>query len=375
MVKVVTNVFRVAPVGGVELHVFQTSRELARRGYDIDLLYVEPGSLESEYRSFCHSVTRVRAVDYWFPAGRRARPGQLLDVAPAAWQAVRRRPDLIYANRVFSTAWAVPAGRVSRAPVVCHLHGHTPLEPRRVAALNRHVGRFVIISQFVADLWLASGLDPDKIDVVFNGIDPSEYPPGGMGERASTRRSLGVPEDAFVITYFGRLDREKGVDVLLRAWQALGLGPSEARLLVVGSSMVDQDGGRFEEELRSLATDSVEFLGARRDVVTPLHAADIIVIPSTWDEPFGRTVIEGLSTGRVVLASRVGGIPEILAGPLEPFLFERGDAPGLAAKIRTFRHWRDEDPGLATVCTERVQQGFTLKDMVDGVEASFARVR
>ena len=139
--------------------------------------------------------------------------------------------------------------------------------------------------------------------------------------------------------------------------------------------MVDQDGGRFEEELRSLATDSVEFLGARRDVVTPLHAADIIVIPSTWDEPFGRTVIEGLSTGRVVLASRVGGIPEILAGPLEPFLFERGDAPGLAAKIRTFRHWRDEDPGLATVCTERVQQGFTLKDMVDGVEASFARVR
>jgi glycosyltransferase involved in cell wall biosynthesis len=52
----------------------------------------------------------------------------------------------------------------------------------------------------------------------------------------------------------------------------------------------------------------------RRDVITPLHAADVVVVPSTYDEPFGRAVIEGMATGRPVVTSRVGGMPEILEG-------------------------------------------------------------
>ncbi len=110
------------------------------------------------------------------------------------------------------------------------------------------------------------------------------------------------------------------------------------------------------------------------DVVVTLHAADVVVVPSTWDEPFGRTVIEGLSTGRPVLASRVGGIPEILDGPFARFLFERGDAAGLAERLRSLLHWREEEPGLGALCRSRVHQGFTLAQMVDGIEAAFRAV-
>jgi glycosyltransferase involved in cell wall biosynthesis len=373
-VKLVTNVYGTTPTGGVEMHVLQASRELARRGHEVDLLYVEPGSFEPEYRKFCRSVTRVPAVDYWYPQGRRDRPKAMLQMAPAVWAAARRRPDVIYGNRVFSNGWAVPAGRLARAPVVCHLHGHTDLSPDRMAFLNRHVDRFVIISQFVADEWLAAGLDPPKADVVFNGIDPAEYPFGGMEERTEARRILELPDDGFVVTYFGRVDREKGVHVLLEAWRRLSLDPKRSGLLVVGSSMVDHDEGAYQAELEALAADGVRFLPARRDVVVTLHAADVVVVPSTWDEPFGRTVIEGLSTGRPVVASRVGGIPEILEGPFERFLFERGDVEGLVERLRSLVRWREDEPELGTLCQSRVHQGFTLAQMVDGIEDAFRAV-
>ena len=356
------------------MHVLQASRELARRGHELDLLFVESGSLESEYRRFCRSVTQVPAVDYWYPSGRRAQPKAMLDMVPAVWAAVRRRPDVLYGNRVFSNGWAIPAGRLTSAPVICHLHGHTDLSPGRVAFLNRHVARFIIISQFVADQWLASGLDPAKVEVVFNGIDPAEYPVGGMEERERARRALKLPDDGFVVTYFGRVDREKGVHVLLEAWRRLGPDAGKAGLLVVGSSMVDHDGGTYQAELEALAGDEVRFLPARRDVVETLHAADVVVVPSTWDEPFGRTVIEGLSTGRPVLASRVGGIPEILAGPLDRFLFERGDDVGLADRLHALMHWREQEPELGSLCRARVNEGFTLAQMVDGIEGAFRAV-
>lgn len=372
--EVVTNVPLTSPTGGLEMHVFQVSRELARRGHGVHLLYTEAGSLLPEYDAFCRSVTQVTTVDYWYPTGRRALPGQVVRMVPAIWAAARRRPDILYGNRVMSNGWTVPAGKLTRAPVVCHEHGFLELSSRRIDFINRHVDRFIMISQFVADPWLAGGLDPDKVTVIHNGIDPAEYPFGGLEERNAARRSLGIPEDPLVVTFLGRLDRVKGVEVLLRAWQLLGWGPDQARLVILGSSVTDHDSGVHLAELHELAGDGVHFLPAQRDVTLPLHAADVVVVPSLWDEPFGRVVIEALSTGRPVLASRVGGIPEILTGPLERFLFERGDVAGLAERLAAVAEWRDDEPELAEVCASRVREGFTLEQMVDGVEAVFRTV-
>jgi len=249
------------------------------------------------------------------------------------------------------------------------------MSPARIAHLNRHVGRFVVISQFVADQWLASGLDPEKVGVVRNGIDPAAYPVGGLAERSAARRELALPEDAYVVAYVGRLDREKGVDVALSAWRLLDLSPEAARLLVVGSPTVKDDADAYRAELEALAGPGVTFLPGRADVVGPLHAADVVVVPSRWDEPFGRAVIEALSTGRPVLAPRVGGIPEILEGPMTRFLFEREDTEALAGHLSALRGWREREPELAETSRSWVEQRFTLATMVDGLEAAFAAVR
>ena len=120
-----------------------------------------PGSLVPDYRRFCQSVTKVPEVDYWYPTGRRGRPRQLAKVVPAAAVAIGHRPDLIYGNRMMSTGWAIPAGKVVGAPIVCHEHGHDGhLSQRRIDRFRRHVDRFVVVSQFVADQWLAIGTRP-----------------------------------------------------------------------------------------------------------------------------------------------------------------------------------------------------------------------
>ena len=104
-------------------------------------------------------------------------------------------------------------------------------------------------------------------------------------------------------------------------------------------------------------------------MLTPLHAADVVVVPSLWEEPFGRVVIEAMVTGRPVLASRSGGIPEILTGRFAGHLFEKGDATELAALLRGLIGWRDREPGLAVRCAAHVEEHFQLSDRVDGVEA------
>ena len=109
-------------------------------------------------------------------------------------------------------------------------------------------------------------------------------------------------------------------------------------------------------------------------MVTPLHASDVVVVPSVWQEAFGRTVIEALATGRPVVASRVGGIPEILSGTLGRFLFERDDADGLAEQLLGLLHWRVKEPALAELCRSRVLEQFTLERTVDGIESAFRSV-
>ena len=105
-------------------------------------------------------------------------------------------------------------------------------------------------------------------------------------------------------------------------------------------------------------------------MITPLHAADVAVVPSLF-EPFGRSVIEGLATGRPVVASRVGGIPEILTGRLAPLLFDSGDAQDLAKRLASLVGWQNATPELGLECRKHIESAFTLRRTVDQLEAAF----
>ncbi len=372
--KIVTNLHRAQSDGGVERSVFQATRELVGRGHRVNLIYAQGGDLVPGFKEMCASVHRLRYTDYTFPENRARALMEHVRLLPAAAWAARCRPDVYYMNRTFAAEWALQAAKLSPAPVVCHWRGTQTPGPRYVASLCSKVSRFVANSAFTRDVWLAAGFDPEKADVIYAGLDPAEYPQGGGAERHAARIELGIRQDVFVAVFVGRLDSEKGVEVLLEAWRQLHLTPDEGQLLLVGEPVLHSDGRGYLDELKALApAGTVRFLGARRDVVTPLHAADVAVVPSTWDEPFGRTTIEALSTGRPVVASRVGGIPEVLSGPFERFLFERGDSAALAALLFGLRGWQESEPDLGERCANHIRENFSIDNMVDAMEAAIER--
>jgi glycosyltransferase involved in cell wall biosynthesis len=191
-----------------------------------------------------------------------------------------------------------------------------------------------------------------------------------MEERARARDVLGLPQEGFIALYFGRLDPEKGIDVLLEGWRRLGLGGDD-RLLLVGSPSTHlHDGDSYVEGLQAKAPPGCIWLPAQADVVVPLHAADVVVLPTICDEGFPRVVVEALATGRPALASRIGGIPELLTGEFERFLMEPGDAGMIASALGSLVGWQQREPELAGRCSAYIRDHFSLDRLVEGVERS-----
>ena len=359
------GVHSMAPAGGTELNVFQVSRRLAQRGHVIDLVSPRDGSLADGYRTFCRSVSRRPVFDF----ARATAARDLVRMAPAVLTAAGKKADVIYPNRFAEIVWAAAAGRLSRAPVVCHLHEIRHARPGSFP--NTHVRRFIAVSDFLRQQWVEVGLNPDLIDVVHNGVSSDDYPAGGAAERAEARARLGLPQEGFIALYYGRLDPEKGIDVLLEAWRKLDIGSGEGTLLVVGSPSAHlENGAQIQSALRADAPPGCVWRPAQSDVVMLLHAADVVVVPSLWDEPCARVIVEALATGRPALVTRTGGSPEMLTGEFERFLVEPGDAAGLAAALEQLVDWQKHDPTLGERCTAHVRDHFSLELLVDGVERS-----
>lgn len=360
--RVLMNVQDLGPLGGIEQHVFHTARRLADRGHRVDLLYGRDAGFAGEARSFCASTRQVPA----FQAKVRHPLRGARQVWPATAAGVRSRPDVVYVNRFSELAWAAPIAAATRAPVVCHLHCFSEHKATRIRSATVH--RFIAVSEALRGQWVEAGIPGERIAVVPNGVDLDAFPLGDDAGQHRARTALGLPAAGFVVLYCGRIHAEKGVDVLLEAWRALGLAPDEGRLLLVGAS---EDPGRadeYERRLRQASPPGCEWLPATREVSRVMQAADVVALPSR-SESFGRVIVEAMATGRPVIASRVGGVPEVLDRGFERFLVTPGSAGELAAALGRMRQWRASEPDLGPACSAHVRDRFTLAGTTDQVEA------
>ncbi|MFE3375043.1 glycosyltransferase [Streptomyces anulatus] len=164
--------------------------------------------------------------------------------------------------------------------------------------------------------------------VIHNGIDLDRFRPGGSGDRAEARASLplleGVGQDAPLVVCVGRLTRQKGQDVLLRAWRRMP--DAGARLVLVGDGP-DRDG------LEEAAPPGVLFTGSCEDVRPWIRAADVLVLPSRW-EGMALAPLEAMACGRPVVMTDVNGARESLPpGHEDHCLVPPEDPAALAAAL------------------------------------------
>ena len=364
--RILVNSAVLAPVGGVEQSTLQVATELQARGHSISTLYQTTGSNAEAWEAVADNLIQVPS----FACTKSNVVRDLTRLPPAVRAASSVKPDIVYLNRAEQIVWGVLAARAARVPLVVHLRTHLPFPGVRIA--GRVPAHYIAVSNYVRNHWIDSGVPADKITVVHNGIEPSAYPYGDLGGRARARAELGLPTDGHVVLYYGRISPDKGVDSLIQAWEQTNPDPERDRLVIVGDAG-SADEAAYSQGLRDRGTVACSWLPMRPDVVPALHAADVVVLPAQWQEAFGRVVIEGMSSGRPVLGTTVGGIPEILTGEFARNLFAPGDVGQLANRLGELRDWRDTDRGLGLRARRHVEQNFSLTQTVDGIEEILVR--
>ena len=258
-----------------------------------------------------------RAVARWF--------------GPAAEAVARRPPSIVFAHNAPVLPWLL---RDTEHRVVLYAHNdllgtYTTAETARMLD---GVAAIVCVSDSLATQLTRSlpGRLVERLHVVRNGVDCDVFAPPATESRP---RSAGA---ALRILFVGRMVRDKGVDVLVRA--AAMIDRDDVEFVLVGSEGFDRnaDPSPYERELRRLAAGvrariAFEPFVDRASVSELLRTADVSVVPSRWADPCPLTVGEGLATGLPVVASRVGGIPEVMgaSGRLVP----PDDPAALAAAI------------------------------------------
>jgi glycosyltransferase involved in cell wall biosynthesis len=196
--------------------------------------------------------------------------------------------------------------------------------------LLRFADRVVAVSDELASRLRQRGIPPDRLLTIHNAVDLDEGLSGC--ERGAFRRSLGIPPNAPLIAVIGRLSLEKGQGLFLESFQRLSSARPDAHAVLVGEGI---DLRSLKERVGKLGLEkSVHFTGYQRRVAPIYKDSDLIAIPSIRREGIPNVLLEAMSAGCPIVASRIGGIPEIVRHEQEAFLVPPGDPVALADAMR-----------------------------------------
>lgn len=323
------------------------------------------------------SVRRVRRKGGALQA-LRSLPGLLKLTGTVARRA--RRYDLLYANSQKAFIVAALAGRWTRRPVVWHLRdlltaAHFSGAHRRVVVglANRWTVRVLANSEATATAFVAAGGRADIVRVVHNGIAPDRFVAVDCAEVEALRDRLGL-RGVPVVGVFSRLAAWKGQHVLLEA--VAGLPGVHA--LLVGTALFDE--GAYAASLHRRAerpdlAGRIHFLGFREDIPALMHLVDIVAHTSTAPEPFGRVVVEGMLAGRPVVATRAGGVLEIIDDGQTGLLVAPGDAEALARALDALLSSPENARWMAAAGQAAAQDRFSLSRMLAEIEHALREVK
>lgn len=355
--------------GGQERSLLDVTRMLSDRGHHITLIHTHPGNLLPQYSLFCDQILTVRTLNLiknW-----RSSLWLIQDLFKISRQirvATAQSDSLIYINQPYDVPFAALLSLIKQLPIVCHLRLPAPKKLGLQCALGlRRVNQFISVSQANCEGWRTRFNVP--ITVVHNGMVPDRF--DRTCDENELRQRWGIAPGDRVICYVGRLDHMKGLGTLLQAFAQMLKSNPQSQLLIAGKPLQSHEsyGTELEQLSQTLGiSDRVKFLGHVDTPIEIFHMSDLAILPSQWAEPFGRSIIESMMSGTPVIASRVGGIAEILSDEFSSGLFTARDIEDLTQTIESHLHWRSNDPGLGDRVKAYAQRRFNLADKLDEIE-------
>jgi len=365
--------------GGQELNLLTICRGLRSRGHHITLLYLKPGDLLEEYQSICDRTLQISA--YGFDWRNLKSTMRFLPSLIKIGQLSIEPNSIIFCNDYHFSLFASILSFFRQLPYVCYLQ-LPPLQLNRQRKFGlRNVDRFISVSHQTKRDWIEFGMESDRTRVVYNGVDLDKFKPAE--NLAQVRQQWNVTDNTKVISYIGRIDREKGLETLIKAIAILIKNGRRIKTLIAGKPVThysfsrgrecEDEGMNYMRSLIQLAETSgvsnqVEFVGYLANPISLYQASDVNVLPSIWNEPCSLGLFESLACGVPKVASRIGGNPEILREEFANYLFEPGNEQDLADCLDRVLDWREKDPTLGIRCRQYISDYFSYEKLIDGIE-------
>jgi glycosyltransferase involved in cell wall biosynthesis len=350
-------------------HIGGTERQVANLALGID-----PSRFDLHLACLHHSgellaeLETLRVPRSEFRIGRLYSPKTFWQGIRLAQYVRRNLIQIVHSYGFYPNVFAVPVARLAGASIVVASIRDTgdlltPLQRRVQKMVCRLADCVLVNAEAIRENLLEQGYDPSKIVVIRNGIAHETFASNGRG--AVIRQELGIPPSARLVAVFSRLNRMKGVQYFLDAAMVVAERFPDVHFLVVG------DGGskkELEEQSCRLGLGQrIVFTGFRSDVPHLLSEAAISVLPSL-SEGTSNTLLESMAAGVPVIATRVGGNPEVIEDGVSGLLVPPRDSTALAAAMGRLLEDAELALSLGQAGVGRVSELFSLEGSVHQTE-------
>jgi len=342
--------------GGTERLVIEIVKALGERIDSVVCCLDEPGEWAAELASINVPVITVKRTPGFHPglAMRLARVMKEFAV------------DVVHCHHYSPYVYGLLASILRPGvQLVFTEHGklsdHGPSSKRRLVnpVLSRWPARVCAVSADLKQHMVDEGFPARRVDVLYNGIDPGSRP--SSAERRAVRAALGIPNDAFVVGTAGRLECVKNLTIFLDAHAILAAKHPNIHAVIIGDG---PERRLLEDKAWNLGTSkSVVFTGYRQDVRALMGAFDVYLNCSLY-EGVSLTILEAMAAGVPVVATPVGGNPEVVVDQ-ETGLLVPGRARSLAEAISGLLHDPRRRRDMGDAARWRVIRHFSIARMVD----------
>jgi glycosyltransferase involved in cell wall biosynthesis len=291
------------------------------------------------------------------------------------WQGVRSlrellagtAPHLVHVNDIWWVPHAIAAVRgISgpRPPIVAHVRQE--IEPEKVGRYGLgSVDAVIAISKQVEESVIAGGVSPSAVRTIYSGLEFSDAAP--PAQHAALYAAYGLSADAVLLGTVAHIFARKGYDIMVRALPAVIREVPTVQYLIVGTG-----DAAYERQLKSLAAtlgvaDHVHFAGFQDEVAPFLSALSLYVHPARM-EGFGIAVLEALAAGKAVVATRVGGLPEVVEHGRTGLLVGPNDPDELSAAILSLLRDEGRRKEMGERAARVARERFDLRASMGAVE-------
>lgn len=226
----------------------------------------------------------------------------------------------------------------------------------KVDFLKKHLDLFIAISKSIEKDLLDSEIEQNKIVFLPNGIDFNNF----YSNNAS-------PNEIFKFVYIGRLEKIKGIDVLLSAWEALSDDFKQRNQLVIAGE------GKERILLKGIQKDNIKYIGKQNDILSLLNSSDVFLLPSRY-EGISNALLEAMATERIIIASNVGGNIDLINNNNNGLLFESENVNDLIDKITYVSENRERLTKMKKEARNTLKDNYDLQKNVNRYIEIYSRL-